>query len=68
MHVVFTSGNVSMKVSRVVSPLACIGGFLMDDGKLGIQAVYSSWTGGGEDGKGGRVLGQTAPSGLWGLN
>lgn len=42
MHVVFTSGRVSMYVCRVVSPLVCIGGFLMDDGKLGIQEVYSS--------------------------
>lgn len=43
MHVVFTSGKVSMKVCRVDSPLLCIGGFRMDDGKLGIQEVYSSW-------------------------
>lgn len=42
MHVVFTSGKVSMYVCRVVSPLVCIGGFLMDEGKLGIQEVNSS--------------------------
>lgn len=43
MHVVFTSGKVSMNVCRVVSPLACIGGFRMEDGKLGIHEVNSSW-------------------------
>ena len=42
MHVVLISGNVSRKVSSVVSPLACIGGFRMDEGKLGIQAVNSN--------------------------
>lgn len=56
MHVVFTSGNVSRKVSRVVSPLACTGGFRMLDGKLGIQEVNSSW----RCSRGG-VLGQRAP-------
>lgn len=42
MHVVFTSGSVSRKVSRVLRPLVCIGGFRMEDGKLGIQQVNSS--------------------------
>lgn len=43
----------------MVSPLACIGGFRMDDGKLGIQEVYSSW-----GWSRGGVLGQRVPSTL----
>lgn len=42
MQVVLTSGSVFMYISSVVSPLACMGGFLMEDGKLGIQEVNSS--------------------------
>lgn len=42
MQVVFTSGSVFMYISSVVRPLACMGGFLMEDGKLGIQEVNSS--------------------------
>ena len=56
MHVVLISGNVSRKVSSVVSPLACIGGFRMDEGKLGIQAVNSNWRWNREG-----LLGQRAP-------
>lgn len=32
---VLMSGNVSRKLSSVVSPLACIGGFRMDEGEVG---------------------------------
>lgn len=64
MHVVLTSGNVSRKVSSVVSPLACIGGFRMDEGKLGIQAVNSNWRWSREGLLGQRSLGQR-PSGVY---